>query len=343
MDRHKSIRFSDLQINQKLKPYFQFFYLMGHSSHSLHEVSSNKSIRYRSFVNQLPAFLWILWTISLLILGIKFHIDYNERTQFQNLLISILFMILESSVSITIYLQCFFKQSMLKSIIEHFQFLVNYFECKFQFQISLSQYMRETRRDFLKIASLFIVGITVYGLTKILLVKRKDGMLSFYIDAMQISVIIAPMHCILYINLTKYMMSKLNELIMQNHDCNQINVNSKQFVRLYRRQFCDENRRILIKRMKLIYYRLWRITQLISDFFGWIIAAIVIQNFVFVTFGFYWGYVILINKKNSMGFGFAMIGPIVGIITPAFTTAMLVNSAQKLYQQVNYNQNVLPC
>lgn len=335
MNYPKPINISDLQIYQKLRIYLQFFYWMGLSPHFLFKNSSGKQIKYK-FINYLPAIFWILSTIILLVVAIKVHINFNKEHPIQNLIISIVCMILESFVSITIYSQSFFNKSTIKSIIEHFQFLLNFFQYKFQFQISLSEYMRETRRDFLKISFMFLFGVTIYGVMKTLVVVRRDGALSFFIDALQLPVIIACLHCVLYINLAKHMMSKLNALIMQNHDCNQIKVNRMNSILPCRRQFCDENRLISIKRMKLIYYRLWRITQLISDSFGWVIAAIIIQNFVFVTFGLYWGYVLLLNKKQLKSISFTMIGPVVSVVTPAFTTTILIYSAQKLYQQVRF-------
>lgn len=329
---YRNVKFAEEhQINKKLKSFLNFFYFWGNSPIL---IFSDPQKKPPQFVKQVPAIFFILFTGYLLILGIKLHYEAYINKQIPNLLVSIIYILLESTVGITIYLQCLFHKNALNSALEHVQFLVDFFRNKFQFEIPLEKGLREIHRDLWKISSIFIIGILANGLVKVTVSTRKDGGLSFFIDALQIPMIIVTMHFILYVNLMKFMMSQLNKLIIQHHTyrgVEPLNFNHNHSIQC-RRHFCNKICLSSIKRMKLIYYRLWRITQLINEFFGWSIAAAIIQNVVYISSIIFWGYILLMNGNIT----FSIVGPIVGILTAGSATVMTINAAQKLYHQVNF-------
>lgn len=127
-------------------------------------------------------------------------------------------------------------------------------------------------------------------------------------------------------------------MIEMKHLCGACDLNSEIHVRQRftawtgkcRRQMCDDVRLTAIKRFKLVYYRLWRCTQHMNDFFGLSICATVLWYFVDASFAVYWGYEILTSDCH----GVELIGPISSLVVTVFMLAMLINSAQDLYQQV---------
>lgn len=324
-----------------LKSYHVLFYFSGISPLTpFAKLKKNPSL-YKRFHRRIPSVFGILVTLCLFIVGVLFYRECNQRNDIPYLLVSTVYMLVKSFAAITIYSQCFCEGTALKLTIEHIQFLIDYFRCKFQFKISLDEYFRETRCDFIKIILLYLAGFFAYAVTRVNAIKRKDEYLSLSIDALQIPIIIATIHFIFYVNLVKFMMTQLNALVMRQHVCSFCKNTNYGLQHSFRTKFCcckelcDEIRLTSIKRMKLIYYRLWRATQHLNDFFGWILAAIIIENFVCASFSLYWGSVLLAKKDPLKIIIFPMVVPIVAIVCPAFATFMLLNSAQKLYHEVN--------
>lgn len=116
---------------------------------------------------------------------------------------------------------------------------------------------------------------------------------------------------------------------------------SSAWSRRCRRGLCDDIRLTAIKRMKLIYYRLWRAAEHTNDFFGWTIAGVMILNFVATCCALYWGYLILVSKEHPKSIDFSVIGPIICAIMPFFSSVTLIGSAQKLYAQVCYSTSFI--
>lgn len=336
-NQHKSKLIEDSQVYHKTKIYLLFFYFWGHSTVLFCNDSQQNSLFYK-FIKKVPVTLWILIAVLLFIKGtILFHEDF-EREGLSSTYESLLYLCFELIVAITIFSQCFIHEEELQSALEHCEFLTNYFRQKLHVEIPLNKFLRKFRWNFFKFGSLVIMQEIAFRLYTPL--APEDNYLNTIIDVLQIPMIILTMHSIFYLNLLVFMMSQLNSLIAQQHICRvckHMKHNRKHTILMgfsSRRQICNDVRLTLIKQMKLIYYRIWRATKLINDFFGWSIAAIFIQNFVFLSLDLYWVYVILVNKTDMKDIMYSMIGPFFGMITPGYAMLMIANTADQLHLQV---------
>lgn len=305
----------------KLKNYLMFFYLMGESPLLKFAKITKKTSRSERFIKNfwfLPAIFWFLVKLSVFIFGTILYCERNKQRHIPYLLSSLLYMIMETLVALTLHTNVFFHESTLKLALDSVQFLLDFCRSKFQFKISMDEYFRETCRTFIEVSSICLGAVFIYGAVRIFAIQRKDGYLSFFKDALYMSTPIGIMHFVFYINLIKYMMKQLNAILMQQHVCTfckYVNYGHghEHGIQMKCRQYlCDDIRLTSIKRMKLIYYRIWRATQHINDFFGWPVAAILMQNFVVISFSLYWLYIAVTTKIPDINIIWPISGPLAG-------------------------------
>lgn len=336
---HETVREANFRIYFKMSGYFKFFFFSGQGpliATSVHKTSFLK----RLFI-QLPAIISIILMALLLVFECLFLFkSYNTNDINSGEMLIILVVFLEAIVSIITYSQSITQQTELNAAVRHIQFLINYMHSKFQHEISFDPHLRETQRCILKIILLFIGGIVFYAIVRVYVIQRPGDSI-FFIDILQIPPILATMHCIFYINLLTYMMAQLNLLMKQKNICGFCK--QRKLTRMHtiawthycHRGLCNEIRLTAIKRMKLIYYRLWRASGHTMDFFGWTIASIFMLNFVVSSVALYWGYIVLVSNKHLEHINLAIIVPVMCAVLPLLLTSILIDSAQKLYAQVN--------
>lgn len=328
---------NEINIRRRLRRYFQAYYFLGQSPFLNPSVSTKKISFIRDILLHLPAVLWSMLSALILVYGAIVATKQNLDKDIY-VLISVSIMAVQSSVIIIASIQSFMKKSVLLLAIDQIQFLLNYFRSKLHLEISLDGFVRETQIDSLLIFVLYCVNVCIFTIFSFH--KKWVHFASFLIFCLQIPTILITAHVILYINLLKYLMSQLNVFTKRSNTCAlcQQLTSTGAYVMPWtgqcRRRLCDEMRIISIKRKKLVYYRLWRVSQLINDYFGWSLGAILIQNFVYSTNALYWCFIGIVININLKTISTSIIGPLIGLTFSSFLTLTLFNRIQDLYHQV---------
>lgn len=322
---------------QKFRKYSILFYILGQGIW-IHSKPTGKSANFKQIWHLFPAIVCILIIILYLTCACIFcwlNLQFLNIKQMTFLSVTIT---LPFIVSMIIYWQCITQMSALNDVSLHICFLTTYFRNKFQYEISFKEFSREVRQDFVKTLLLFLGGLFYFVIAKICDIHEPFGIVVVFL--MLIPSVIGMLHSTFYINLFKYIMSQLNILVKQEHicrTCKQMKSNrrrSSAWNHFCRRNSCDEIRLTALKSMKLIYYRLWRAVRHANDFFGTAIAAIILQNFILASYALFWGYSRLSVTEHVHDINFRIIGPFICTLVPTIFTAILIESAHKLYTQV---------
>lgn len=344
-------------IYSRAQIYLQFFYLTGNSPQIRPPPNQSK---FKRFLTILPAILLIFATICLYIVGTWLQTQYKL---YEYEVIVHMYLVGETVVDSIIFSQCFIYGSHLRSVIGHLDFLQNFFQQKLRHQIPIQKHLDRIRCQSLYCILIYIGGMMLYSFMRSVYVDHGYDYLGILMDWMQLPTIFSTVHVVFYIRvctsqhsclyvtkdfqqlspsrniqLIESFLLELNEVIKMKHLCGACDFNTEFYVRQRfiawtgkcRRQMCDDVRLKAIKRFKLVYYRLWRCTQHMNNFFGLSIGTIVLWNFVDASFGVYWGYQILMSDYRAV----QLIGPFTCLTTTVLTLATLINSAQGLYQQV---------
>lgn len=317
----------------KMKKFLIFFYLMGHSPIS--RLASDRRRFQRKnhkIIQRIPATGFFMLMTYLFLLGLYIHYKaIQESEEVPNIIMSNLYLTVEYITDGIIFSQCLFHGKSLQSAVNSLHFLKEYFHMKFNHELKFDAYYQRTSRGMLFSGLVYLGGTIIYTVVKILFISREEGIMSYLIDSLQLPTVVVIMHSILYINLVTFYMEQMSCVIQKRYVCQICGMQKHlNWNKQCRRNMCDLIQLTTIKRLKLVYYRLSRITNEINDYFGLSLGAAILRNFVDVSFSCYWGYTILVTKRPKI----TLIGPIACFFESIITTTILINAIQNLYDQV---------
>lgn len=323
---------SDCRFYHQIKKFLIFFFFMGQSPVS---TFSNINQCYA----KIPSILSIVVVSCLSIFCIYTH--YNTVTELgdENEITSYAGLFIEQITNMIIVSQCFIHKNALNITINHFRFLSNFFRSRFNHETSPKNDVYWTIWSISTILLFYTCEVIFICTIKFFNVLWDISVVDIISLMMGATLIIATTHSLLYINWIAFYVVELNLIIQKNSKCCscQLNFSSQQFSSSlwtveYRCHGCDEIRSMKLRNSKLIYYRIWRITQSVNDFFGLSIVSIILRNFTDASVSLYWVYIMLISDKSLIH----AVGPLIQLFTPIITTTFLINSAQRLCDQVYF-------
>lgn len=313
----------------QMKNCLNFFFFMGQSP-----VPTLLNIN-QCYV-KIPSILIIVLISCLTVFGIYLNYIYVKVSGEENEITSYAGLLIENVTNLIVISQCLIHKNALSLTINHFRFLRNFFQSRFSHETTPKKDFHWTICSMSTILLFYVSNVIFLCTIKFFNILWEITAVDIISELMSAPLIIATMHSLLYINWIAFYVVELNLVIQKNFECHscQANSSSQQFSSLwvvkYRCHSCEEIRLMKLRNSKLIYYRLWRITQFVNDFFGLSIVSILLRNFADASISLYWVYLMLVSDKSLI----YVIGPLIGLFTPIMTTTFLINSAQRLYDQV---------
>lgn len=144
-------------------------------------------------------------------------------------------------------------------------------------------------------------------------------------------------HNVLYVDWIRVYADELNEVLTSKHLCGYCKrhsngtVLSHTWIIEYRCSVCNEKRLAVLRNAKLCYFRIWRATRYVNDFFSLSIIAILVRSFSEGSMQVYGIYGVLVSKEKL----YFAIGPLFRFMILALSTIFLINSAQYLSDSVS--------
>lgn len=268
-------------VTAKIRPYMQFFFWLGQgpSPVALQKLSTKVKI-----LRSLPTLFSALCHVCLFTSGAILQNVYRETYGKHNNLITNLYLIMELTTNMIIYLQCAINKDVLSKIVGEFTEVAQMISSNFECQPEWDKSFKRIRMKMFCILFAYLVDSCIY-LVPTLKVGKRMG-LSLHFDILQSGSTIGCMHSLLYINLLDFYMKSLNTTLKYSmpRDIHTMADGDEQIV--------------FLKKMKMIHFRLWSIAQDISQFFGFGLGAILLRNFVDSTFGIYWAFLIINNQEK---------------------------------------------
>lgn len=322
---------SACEVYTAVKCYLRFFFFVGQSPISTMPKENSVYI----FI---PAFISMALNSAVAGIGIYYRYEYMKRTGKVLGMISNANFTLELLTGLMILSQPFLHRKAINQAIAQFRFLSGFFRKKFNRTISPAPYIRSIKWLIWTLCLTYVPGLVLCFAPRSIREWRYDShTLEFIFSIMQISLVASTVHNVLYIDWIRVYADELNAVLKTTHLCGYCKrhsfgtVLSDAWFIEYRCNVCIEKRLSILRNAKLCYYRIWRVTRHVNDFFGLSIIAILLRSFSEGSIQVYGVYGVLISEDKK----YYSIGPLLRLMILALSTIFLINSAQYLLDSVS--------
>lgn len=261
------------EITSKISPYFLFFYYVGQSP----SLFLKSPLRLFQRFPTLPSIIFLCLHSGLFFTGVIYQ--FILQTYQANNLIICLYFVTELIVSSVIFVQSKIYRITLEQIHDEIKSVATLFPSECDFIGRFRQSLKYFRNKMIAVSTIFIVDNTLNLIPYLDIEKHLFA--DLHLTILQTATVIACMHGMLYIDLLNFNLTMLNSLID--------------------RQMTDTGFDVkidLLKKSHWIHFKLWNIAKNISQSFGWGIGAILIRNFLDISFIIYWTFVEISRHEN---------------------------------------------
>lgn len=273
--------------------YFKLFYFFGFSPLLHHDVIGHQKIRSH-YLHKVPSV--ILLVLSLLLSSYSGWLIYNPSGRPYKpaeRIISNLFLVCDIIKNCAIFVQSICFGYTFIDLLFCFKDLSQYFKQFAHWDINYNDFRKMYSKPFLFMVITYLNSYWIFLLD--LLVSQNYEPIGFVYKCWQAVTTFAYTHIVFYIVLLRFHLMQLNSIIKKETTDQQFYTNASDCSRMKADILLQKK----IKNYKVIYYRLWRISQKINDVFGWMMGSLLLQSFSDGTFGLYWLYYIFREEDNQ--------------------------------------------
>lgn len=281
-----------------MMPFLQLFLYAGQSSYLPKTNKYFSSGSSSTLTPKIPTIMWFVSGCSINLTLVWFINFKAERSAFMftSYLIMInVFNVCQLAKFASVFIQSVFHNRAIHDAIQVFLNLETFFEGTLRHKISYGKFRRQI---LLKILLIFIVYIqTVIYLALRFIQRGFIEPLTAIIKLSQFRSILILIHIIFFVDLLRFHLVQLNEVIQRDANENEPIQNS--IVIVYRK--CTKE--ILMgnkyRNYKHAHYHLWNATQHLNYYFGWCLILVFLQAFIDCVYISYWLYT-AINIKFDL-------------------------------------------
>lgn len=260
--------------------YLIFFYMCGISQYNPKKVTTTTVAILRcivplfTIISCVTILCYFLWTVATSDTK-SFHLDGSTN----NLIARMFVLFVLVSNLITIFQALLNKNTTLKMMLR-FLTTEKLLQLYFQRRMKISDMNRPFRLKVSIILSSFVLSGTFYASTYYTDPDDLPAYICIY--TAQTFTMIVSLHIVLLAELTASLLKEMTECVAMPFSVNKI---SDRRTDLY-------TARLKIKLIKKLYFEMWKITQMISDCFGWNLMNITVFLMMDATYDIYWLYTI---------------------------------------------------
>lgn len=262
--------------------YLFIFFLLGHSTFNPYSYKSRCLVRF----NFLPSILFLIITVSLSIFSLTFQYWYDQffrRTV--DKVISCLFIMSAFLSCLTILHRTTITNKKLQNLWHKFQVIEEFTNRRRKGKMCFQPFIKSYFRKVCIVLVFYVLHVYVKVINRF---SSNDIINKSPVLILQLITNIALLHIIFYVDLLTYIVLALNENANVAFEHNSI-------VDLY-----DMNIKDILAKYRLYkhaHYLIWDISQFINVYFGWILLALLLQNFINVIYSAYWA-ILFVHSDN---------------------------------------------
>lgn len=259
-----------------IRPYMLFFYLIGQTLYPPDYYSWNTSDKWTSWHRLrllFPTIFTFVLRLALCSACFSMIHVFGESLGLTNDSITDLFLLCELLKAIAVLYQNFVYGDLLFEILQSFQTVEFLFQSNLSYPIDFTPfkraYLRKIGWAFGSYTMLLVLFMTYYFL------YGQIEMSDVFIKILQFVSISMYMNLLFFVDLITFCLRHLNKIITkENHDCK---AESVMMMKKVRAASAASQK---LSKYKFIHYWLWKITQQISELFGWTLIALIVQSFI---------------------------------------------------------------
>lgn len=263
----------------------KYFKLVGLSSFnsefSVHVSHQRKAFK-RFYIN--GAILLQATFNAILCIFVIYHVHYlvilQKSFKTAYIVMTSLFVFGQFSRTICTLGQCIFYEQTICNILECFQQIESYFFIHLNHYILYKDLRKRYNSKLLTILlsqlNYFIISLITY------VIRKRLRPLDHEIHCLQFLSILTHMHAIFYVEAIHFHLDQLILLIERDTAYS----TNKYFRNKYR--MSTMYFRAKLKNYKVIYFRLWKVSEQINEYFGWYFVVIIIELFFELVYASYW-------------------------------------------------------
>lgn len=275
----------------------KLFYLIGQSPQSIVDPQF-KTPKY-NFIQKMPIFLFIIIAILLLVSSIVLQNFLKCYCREQNGMIANSTIIMEFLANCIVYTQCIRNDGNLNVIWSGNKDIYLIFKENFKCQAHMAIYQN---RILWKICPIFMS----YGMVIVFFIPwcivGHNWYIGIHLKGFQFTSIMASAHVLVYIELIYFYLEQLNVAIrgtstLPSCGTSEFMANDIAFVKMNQYDVAIEN----LRTFKNVHFRLWKMARDINGFFGWVLASVIIRNFLDASYDIYWAFLVINDHNNHRG------------------------------------------
>lgn len=284
-----------MSLQPKLKFYLNLFYRLGFSPPiQLHKPNKSKWESSATIRNYSPILLFmfnlttdILWAWTINTPDSQYYSSIEK-------IIGNLFAACDIIKIISIFVPAQFCGRIFAQILSNTQNIQSNLARSLQWHIDYDIFKRSFRKAAFSVLVTYLLSVLVYMLDTWLVTGLEYQRLLLKI--WQLVSLLAFVYVAFYVDLMRYHLLQLNLVI--KHVDEQQNQLIDDNISSHKKSVKDLMVQKKMQIYKIIYFRLWEISQKINNIFGWTIAALFLQTFADATSTSYWLYYSICEGKH---------------------------------------------
>lgn len=246
---------------------------------------------------RVPVILFIFISTVLFASFIVLHNLLKCYCREANSMITISAIIMEFLANCICYSQCIRNDGNLNGIWRTCTDIILIFKVNFKCKIHMAIYQKRILWKLLPLVVSYGIAICLFIPWCIV---GHDWYVGIHFKGFQFILIMANAHVLVYIELLYFYLEQLNGIINEasvtsSIGTNEFISNGISFIKINQHDVAMEN----LRTFKNIHFRLWQMAQEINMFFGWILAAIIVRNFLDASYGIYSAFLVINDNNNT--------------------------------------------
>lgn len=275
---------------EQTKHFLNLFFVLGHSP-CLNINGHYLNLKYRSnrIIATLPAS-----ATCIICLSVSMHLLHilNTKGKLVNLgsvdvILSNFNILTEIIRAVLLFSQCYCHKAIMFDIMDIFKNVDTLFANNLKHSISYSAFRKQFTVKLILILGAYFQS-NIPSLYQIIQYGTFDPIVVYH-KLTSSMVNVAFLHIVFYIDSLRYLLDQL-DFVIQRDKTNVVDKRSPIYC-------CDV--RSKLKYYKIIYFRLWEISQQLNQYFGWSLVILFLKAFVHIVFTIYWQ---VVQCRRSDGF-----------------------------------------
>lgn len=257
--------------------YFHYFYLVGLGHYNPRERTYLTSY-FHIVRKSVPSLFFLLFTILNIVLAFQ---QYSRQSSLTNFLYTI-FVVLKSVTALAAFKRSSFLRNDIIFVWKHLQNLETFLKKRLKIDINFRKLSKRYKEKVFYI----LIFLGCWIIVKIIYRFRSEKGFIRQIGVVNLTLITVGVKChvIFYIDLFTFFMEKINQCIIEFTDNNEANI----FVILGKQPNLNCDVLHVLRMVKLIHFKLWKIVRILNDDVGSVLTVLIINSSYTSVLTFYW-------------------------------------------------------